>query len=252
MGNIKRALITIERTIEELSAERAQQAVDRWEAVESAHVAARPALPDRLVDLITRAGWEVDLYSLAGARRDLVRLRERAGNRKCRFDVVLHHVIRLIERRRPAARPGELELFLRQLPMGLAERATEKFLRFALGRLGAMRRFYPRRKSVRAGGASYGRPADLAYLEALVAAAGYVLGVAEALALGHTDVDELAAAGHAARRELRRFDPRRARRDADVALWARRAAKRAAARARIKRVSGLSVPWQPGRSSRSW
>ncbi|WP_287372730.1 hypothetical protein [Oceanithermus sp.] len=243
MGNaLKRALELIERTIEELRGGRAQQTIDRWEAVESAHVAARPALPDRLVELITRAGWEVDLYSLAGARRDLVRLRERAGNRRCRFDVVLHHVNRLIERRRPAARPGELELFLRRLPTELAGRATESKLRSALWTLGAVRRFFPRRKSVRVGGASYGRPADLAYLEDLVAASGYVLGVAEALALGHTDVDELAVAGHAARRELRRFNPRLARRDADLTLWARRAAKRAAARARIKRVSGLSVP----------
>jgi len=300
------ALAAVEARIEALRLQRQGETLDRWEAVESLHEAARPALPERLVRIILagsrRGEWmPVDIYNLEAARRDLQRLAARDPARACRYRVVLHHVAKRIEARRRTPPPGELELYLLRLPRGLARRVAEgewlriatsfarpprrqgplptwsgvarfqvaavppplkprrwrarvrvpkgpaggRRLMFALSRLAALRRFYPRRKRgvvAAAGGYTPGRPPSAGFLRAQVWAAGKILGVGEALKNGHTDVDELDVAAIAAARELARFDPGRAGEQVDPLAWARQAAVRAAARARIKRVSGLSVP----------
>jgi len=239
---MKKAVTTIQTALSALRAERERTGLDRYEAVESVHQSTsawKPALPAEVVEAVGRLGLAVNIYSLDEAASDLRRLAAE-GNPQAAGLLPLVEAAR--ERRRRLPAPSELERYLRRLPLGRVARVTERQLRFALGRLAAYRRFLPRRKTVREAGGTYGRPPAAARLRELVWAVGLTVGVAEALARGHRDVDELEAAGVAAARELGRFDPRRARPDADVLLWARRAAARAAARARIKRVSGLSVP----------
>lgn len=273
----------------EMRLDREAQGIDRFEPVETSHVASSPAIRGWALEVIQDLDMPVDVYSIHRAILDLDQVQEsewyqewttridgfevkrhknavwlqiyggrllqsehfRRGNRRAALDIQRHGTLealrreleRQIERLRKQPRKSELEAYLERLEAiqrSLWLRSDDEAAKAALT-LARMREFRAA-SPANARRWTKGRPANIIRLREQLMTYGWVAGIEWAMGAGHRDLDELEAAGEAAMREIVRYDPRRGGNRWTARRWVKAPAIRAAQRARVKRVSGLSIP----------